>query len=73
MKILRLLILFYFLTSLEAVNGQNAVQNAINTFANSPEFVNAGISFQAIDLSSGVQIAAHNPNLSLATARCQDR
>jgi D-alanyl-D-alanine carboxypeptidase/D-alanyl-D-alanine-endopeptidase (penicillin-binding protein 4) len=68
MKILRLLIIFYFLTSLESVTAQNTVQTAINSMANSPEFINAGISFQAIDLATGVQIAAHNPNLSLASA-----
>ncbi|MEY3236779.1 MAG: D-alanyl-D-alanine carboxypeptidase/D-alanyl-D-alanine-endopeptidase [Bacteroidota bacterium] len=68
MKILRLLILFYFLTSLQALTAQNAVQNAINSFSNSPEFINAGISFQAIDLSNGSVIAAFNPNLSLASA-----
>ncbi len=68
MKILRLLILFNCLISLNIIIAQNAVQNAVNSLANSPEFLNAGISFQAVDLTSGVQIAAHNPNLSLTTA-----
>jgi D-alanyl-D-alanine carboxypeptidase/D-alanyl-D-alanine-endopeptidase (penicillin-binding protein 4) len=68
MKILRLLLLFYCLVSLNTINAQNAVQNAINLFATSPEFINAGISFQAIDLTTGNQIAAHNPNLALASA-----
>lgn len=68
MKIRNFLIIFYCIVGFQSFFGQNAVQNAINSFSVSPEFINAGISFLAIDLTSGEKIAEHNPKLSLSTA-----
>ena len=47
---------------------QNFVQKALNTFASSSEFNNSGISFYAIDLTSGEKIAEYNSKLALPTA-----
>lgn len=67
MKIQRILtILFILLAQFDFA--QNSVQKALNTFEASPEFANAGISFYAIDLTSGEKIAEYNSKLALPTA-----
>lgn len=48
--------------------GQNAVQVTVNQVTKSQEMVGATFSFYAIDLSTGNEIAANNPNLSIPTA-----
>lgn len=47
---------------------QNSVQTALNNFVAAPEFMNAGISFMAIDVENGQTVASFNSNLSLPTA-----
>jgi D-alanyl-D-alanine carboxypeptidase/D-alanyl-D-alanine-endopeptidase (penicillin-binding protein 4) len=47
---------------------QNTVQQAINSFAAEPCFLNAGVSFSAVDCATGEQIATLNPTLSLSPA-----
>lgn len=68
MKIRSFLLLIYVLAYHTSFFGQNSVQSAINAFASSPEFANAGISFMAIDVATGETIASHNQKLSLPTA-----
>lgn len=68
MKVQRFLVIIYCFIGFQSFFAQNSVQNAVNSFAASPEFENAGISFMALDLTSGEQIAAHNSDLSLASA-----
>lgn len=68
MKIRSFLLIINFIVGFQVVFAQNTVQTTLNSFIASPEFSNAGISFLAIDLSSGEEIAAHNPKLSLSTA-----
>lgn len=67
MKLLRFL-LIYSLVFNQSYWSQNAVQNAINSFVASTELKNAIVSFQAIDISTGEQIAAINPFMSVPTA-----
>jgi serine-type D-Ala-D-Ala carboxypeptidase/endopeptidase (penicillin-binding protein 4) len=47
---------------------QNTVQQAINSFAAEPCFLNAGVSFSAVDCATGEQIATLNQTLSLSPA-----
>jgi D-alanyl-D-alanine carboxypeptidase/D-alanyl-D-alanine-endopeptidase (penicillin-binding protein 4) len=47
---------------------QNSVQQAINSFALETVFQNAGISFSAVDCTTGEQLASLNPTLSLSPA-----
>lgn len=68
MKIRSFLLIIYALVNYVSIMGQNSVQIALNTFASSPEFLNAGISFMAIDVNSGETIARLNPSLSMPTA-----
>lgn len=68
MKIRSFLLIIYVLVYNTLIFGQNSVQNAINAFASSPEFANAGISFMAIDIASGETIATYNHKLSIPTA-----
>ena len=67
MKIQRILTLLIILIA-QFDFAQNSVQKALNSFTASGEFVNAGISFYAVDLSTGEKIAEHNPKLALPTA-----
>ena len=47
---------------------QNSIQQKVNAFASFSGFSNAGISFQAIDCSTGEVIANYNEKLSMAPA-----
>ena len=67
MKIQRILTLLVILIA-QFDFAQNSVQKALNSFTASSEFANAGISFYAVDLSTGEKIAEHNPKLALPTA-----
>lgn len=67
MKIQRILTLLVILIA-QFDFAQNSVQKALNSFTASSEFTNAGISFYAVDLSTGEKIAEHNPKLALPTA-----
>lgn len=67
MKLLRFLLIFSLFFN-QSYWSQNTVQNAINSFVASPELKNAIVSFQAIDISTGEQIAAINPFMSVPTA-----
>ena len=68
MKIRSFLLIINILVFFTPGIGQNSVQTAIKTFAESPEFINAGISFMAIDLSTGESIAELNPKLAIPSA-----
>ena len=67
-KILQLFFISAQLFFAGVIYGQNTVQQAINSFANEPCFLHAGISFSAVDCATGEQIATLNPTLSLAPA-----
>jgi len=67
MKIQRILTLLFILLA-QFDFAQNSVQKALNTFTASSEFANAGISFYAIDLTSGEKIADYNSKMALPTA-----
>lgn len=67
MKLLRFL-LIYSLVFNQSYWSQNTVQNAINSFVALPELKNAIVTFQAIDISNGEQIASHNSLMSVPTA-----
>jgi D-alanyl-D-alanine carboxypeptidase/D-alanyl-D-alanine-endopeptidase (penicillin-binding protein 4) len=67
MKI-RIIILFSCIVSWQVLWCQNVIEKSITDFKALPELTNAIISFQAIDMSSGEQIATLNPSLSIPTA-----
>ena len=68
MKIRSFLLIINILVFFAPSFSQNSVQTAIKTFAESPEFINAGISFMAIDISTGEPIAELNPKLAIPSA-----
>ena len=67
MKILSSIVILTLL-SIEFVLGQNIVQEAVTNFKNNSAFINASISFYAVDIETDSVIAEHNPNLSLSPA-----
>lgn len=67
MKIQRILTLPIILL-VQISFAQNSVQKALNIFTTSSEFTNSGISFYAIDVTSGEKIAEYNSTLALPTA-----
>jgi len=56
------------LISIHFVFGQNSVQDAVTNFKNNTSFLNASISFCAIEIEKDSVIAEHNSNLSLPPA-----
>lgn len=68
MKIRSFLLIINILVFFAPSFGQNSIQTAIKAFAESPEFINAGISFMAIDISTGEPIAELNPKLAIPSA-----
>lgn len=67
MKILSNFIIFALIFQ-QYIFAQNSVQEAVNSFKNNPAFINASISFCAIDLTSGATIAECNSAMSLSPA-----
>lgn len=67
MKIQRFILLINLIVS-QCFYSQNTVQNAINSFASSPELRNATVTFLAVDMESGIEIASFNPLTSVPTA-----
>lgn len=67
MKILRFLLIYCVVIN-QSFWAQNTIQSSINTFVAGPELKNAIVTFQAIDLSTGEQIASYNPLMSVPTA-----
>jgi len=67
MKIISSFLLIGFL-AINFAQAQNAAQNTIEKFAASSYLKNASISFQVIDLSSGMTVASYNSETVLPTA-----
>lgn len=67
MKIVSSFLLIGFI-AINFVYGQNKIQTAIDQFAASSQLSHASISFEVIDLATGVTIASHNPGLGIPTA-----
>jgi len=67
MKIQRFLLIFGILL-VQSYWAQNNVQSALQTFVSSPELKNATVTFLAIDLSTGAEIASINSQMSVSTA-----
>jgi len=65
---LRIISLFFWVICVQVSLGQNSIEKLLTDFKALPELTNATISFQAIDISSGEQIAALNSSLSIPTA-----
>jgi len=65
---MRFISLVLFSVSSIVVFGQNSIQKAINSLANSADMQFASISFCAIDMDKNQVLAEHNPDMSLPTA-----
>jgi D-alanyl-D-alanine carboxypeptidase/D-alanyl-D-alanine-endopeptidase (penicillin-binding protein 4) len=63
---MKLTVVFLWLSF--TLSAQNAIQKAINNFAEFSDMKYASISFCAIDIEKNEVLATHNPNLSLITA-----